>query len=124
VPDEDDEHAAGGVAACVEAAEGVALAVAVQDNVVVDVADGFGGGQVVVAVDFALELERVDAVVVCHGHGLGLFCGRWCRPGRSHCCRCRCRRSRSIRLLSGIYHDRLDGVDSVLGDRHVCGSFW
>jgi hypothetical protein len=122
VPDEDDEHAAGRVAACVEAAEGVALAVAVQDNVVVDVADGLGSGEVMVAIDFALKLERVDAIVVCHGRGLGLFCGRRCRPGRFRCCRC-CR-SRSIRLLSRVSHDRLDGVDSVLGDRHVCGSFW
>lgn len=44
MPDEDDEHAAGGVAAGVEAAEGVRLAVAVEHDVAVNFADGLGGG--------------------------------------------------------------------------------
>lgn len=42
VPHEDDEDAARGVAATVEALEGVRAAMAVEDDVVVDLANGFG----------------------------------------------------------------------------------
>jgi hypothetical protein len=43
--------------------------VAVQHGVVVDLADGLGRGQVVVGVDGAVEVDRVDVIVI-----VGLRC--------------------------------------------------
>lgn len=70
----------------VEAAEGVALAVAVEEHVVADLGEGLGGGELIVGVDTPLEVEGVGGVDVgfAAGGGGGLRRGGY---GWWWCCR-------------------------------------
>ncbi len=69
--DKNDKHAGRGR---IQALEGVGLALGVQHDQVVNLAEGGGRGEVVVGVDFAGKVEGVHAVVVCDGRDLGSCC--------------------------------------------------
>lgn len=79
VADEDDEHATRNIVARVEALKWACLAVAVEDGVVLDLADDGLGREVVVGGNFALKVWRVHVDVLGGGWKLGAGGGSSCR---------------------------------------------
>ena len=97
--DEDHEHTSGNIGAAVQRFEGVRLAIAIQHDVVLDLLESLGRGQLVGRQDLALKVLGLGLIdfKVCARYGLSWYplglmwfvclrCWRWrCRRGRLCC---------------------------------------